>query len=70
MEMVPLCSVVLDVGERFEVGGRSFGARLIGELVGGRWEGERFKASMIGAASCLRLLASGQGRPSADQSRK
>jgi hypothetical protein len=51
MEMIPLCSVWLDVGTRFPVGKTAFGDRLIGELTGGRWEGERFKASMVGVAA-------------------
>ena len=51
MEMVPLCSVVLELGKRYEVGKTAFGERLIGEIVGARWEGERFKAKMVGAAA-------------------
>ncbi|MBW2497766.1 MAG: DUF3237 domain-containing protein [Deltaproteobacteria bacterium] len=51
MEMIPLCSVELDVGTRYPVGRTPFGDRLIGEITGGRWEGERFKANMVGVAA-------------------
>jgi hypothetical protein len=51
MELIPLCSVQLDVGTRYPVGKTPFGQRLIGELTGARWEGERFKAKMVGAAA-------------------
>jgi len=51
MKLVPLAKVVIDVGERFEVGKTPFGARMIGEITGARWEGERFRAKMVGAAS-------------------
>ena len=51
MEMIPLCSVEIDVGTRFEVGKTGFGQRLIGEIMAARWEGERFKAKMVGAAA-------------------
>jgi hypothetical protein len=61
MEMVPLCSVELDVGKRFPIGKTGFGERLIGELTGGRWEGERFKAKMVGAAAADWALESDDG---------
>ena len=51
MKMVPLCSVEIDLGERYAVGGKAFGERLIGEFLGCRWKGERFNAKMIGAAA-------------------
>lgn len=51
MEMIPLCSVEINVGERFEIGKTGFGQRLIGDIVASRWEGERFKARMVGAAA-------------------
>ena len=49
--LVPLARVVIDVGERFEVGRTPFGSRLIGEIRAARWEGERFRAKMVGAAA-------------------
>ena len=51
MELIPLCAVRLDVGQRFPIGKTPFGERLIGELTGARWEGERFKANMVGVAA-------------------
>jgi len=49
--LVPLAGVVIDVGERFEVGRTPFGSRLIGEIRGARWLGERFRARMVGSAA-------------------
>lgn len=51
MKLVPLAKVVIDVGERFEIGATPFGARMIGEITGAHWEGERFRAKMVGAAA-------------------
>ena len=51
MRLVPLAQVVIDVSRRLEVGRTPFGTRAIGELAGARWEGERFRARMVGAAA-------------------
>jgi hypothetical protein len=51
MRLVPLAKVAIDVGQRLEVGRTPFGSRLIGEISGARWEGERFRAKMVGAAA-------------------
>lgn len=50
-QLVPLAKVVIDVGERFEIGRTPFGSRLIGEIRAARWEGVRFRARMIGSAA-------------------
>ena len=61
MEMIPLCSVEIDVGEKFEIGKTGFGQRLIGEIVAARWQGNRFKAKMVGAASADWALTTEDG---------
>jgi hypothetical protein len=51
VKLVPLARVVIDVGERLDVGRTPFGSRLVGEIRGARWEGERFRAKMVGVAA-------------------
>jgi hypothetical protein len=51
MRLVPLARAVIDVGELIQVGRTPFGSRLVGEIRGARWEGERFRAKMVGAAA-------------------
>jgi len=51
LELVPLCTMEVSVREIFQVGRGLWGTRGIGELVSGRLEGERLRASQLGAAA-------------------
>jgi hypothetical protein len=58
--------VEIEVKQRIEVGRTPFGSRLIGELAGARWEGERFRARMIGAAAADWAVAADDGLTDVD----
>jgi len=48
--LVPLCEVVIELGELRHVD-TAAGRRLVGEILGSRWEGERLRASQVGTGS-------------------
>lgn len=49
LELVPLARVTVAAGERHRVDGGPFGDRLVVGIREGRWEGERLRASVVGA---------------------
>ena len=51
IDLIPLCSMELEVGEILPIGRGLFGTRGIGEIVRGRLEGERLRASQLGRAA-------------------
>lgn len=50
-ELRPLCTAVLDLGEARTIATGEHGTRLVAEIVGARFEGERFNASLLGTAA-------------------
>jgi hypothetical protein len=61
LELVPLCKMEVSVSEIFQVGRGLWGTRGIGELVSGRLEGERLRASQLGVAAADWGLVSDDG---------
>jgi hypothetical protein len=51
LELRPLCSATYQLGEMATISEGPTGTRLISEIVGARFEGERFKASLHGHAA-------------------
>jgi len=49
--LVPLCHAVYELGETRMISSGSTGTRLISEITGARYEGERFTASLLGTAN-------------------
>jgi hypothetical protein len=48
--LVPLCGARIELGELRHVD-TAAGRRLVGEIVGSRWEGERLRASQVGSGA-------------------
>ena len=48
--LVPLCRATIHLGELRHVD-TAAGRRLVGEILGSRWEGERLRASQVGSGS-------------------
>jgi hypothetical protein len=61
LELVPLCSAVIRVGEVVTLEGTPSGTLMIGELASSRWEGERLRARQRGRAAADWLLLSPDG---------
>lgn len=61
LTLEPLCTASFDVSEMIVVGRGLFGTRGIGELVGGRLEGERLSASQLGQAAADWALVTDDG---------
>jgi len=61
IELVPLCTMTLEISEIFQVGRGLFGSRGIGELINGRLEGERLRADQLGRAAADWGLVSDDG---------
>jgi hypothetical protein len=61
LELIPLCTMELEIGDIFQVGRGLFGSRGIGEIVRGRLEGERLRASQLGRAAADWGLVSDDG---------
>lgn len=66
MEMIPVCSVVIDVGTVHDVGKTGFGHRGIGDITAARWEGERLNAKLVGSAAADWALTSEDGLVAVD----
>jgi hypothetical protein len=65
-ELRPLCHATFEVGAPTVVGSGPAGTRLIAEITGARFEGERFKASLTGASSADWAVVEPDGRILAD----
>ena len=65
LELVPLCEVVMKVGDSQQLGRTPTGDMMIGEIVSARWEGERLRASLRGhtAADWMTFAPDGTGLP-------
>jgi hypothetical protein len=61
LELVPLCTMELGIGETFAVGRGLFGTRVVGELVRGRLEGEKLRAGQVGSAAADWALIADDG---------
>ena len=61
IELVPLCIFTAEVSQIFPIGRGLYGTRGVGELTNGRLEGERLKASQLGAAAADWGLVSDDG---------
>jgi len=61
LELVPLCSARLPVGDVLQIDGTPTGNLMVGELRGCRFEGERFSASQRGAAAADWLTVTPSG---------
>jgi hypothetical protein len=51
LELKPLCTATYELGEMSTISDGPTGTRLISEIVGARFEGERFNASLHGRAA-------------------
>src|SRR4051794_27120756 len=49
IELVPLARVSVARGDAHRIEGGPFGNRVVAGIAGGRWEGERLNASIVGA---------------------
>ena len=49
LELMPLARVSVAAGAVFKVSGGPFGNRVVAGISDGRWEGERFSGSIVGA---------------------
>jgi hypothetical protein len=56
IELIPLCRVEMAVGTALRLGATPAGRRLIGVTAGGRWEGERLRASVEGIAADFMVI--------------
>jgi hypothetical protein len=65
-ELRPLCHATFELAEPVVVSGGAAGIRLVAEITGARFEGERFRASMIGASSADWAVVEPDGRIVAD----
>lgn len=61
LTLKPLCTFTFQVSEMIAVGRGPFGTRGIGELVGGRLNGERIHADQLGRAAADWALISDDG---------
>jgi hypothetical protein len=61
LELVPLCKMEVSISEIFQAGRGLWGTRGIGELVSGKLEGERLRASQLGVAAADWGLVSDDG---------
>ena len=59
IELIPLCTVVLDLAPSLAVGTGPGGDRSIGEIRGAKFEGVRLKGSLAGAAAADWLVRTG-----------
>jgi len=49
LELIPLARVSVAAGAVFKVSGGPFGNRVVAGISDGRWDGERFSGSIVGA---------------------
>jgi len=61
LDLVPLCTLELEIGDIFQIGRGLYGTRGIGEIVRGRLEGERLRAAQLGSAAADWGLVSDDG---------
>jgi hypothetical protein len=66
IELVPLCTAKVQLKPPIEIGPAVFGSRMIFEVVSIETEGERFRATMEGAAAADWLLVGPGGEASLD----
>ena len=51
LQLVPLCSAVIDISEAIVLENTPTGTKMVGEIASSRWEGERLQASQRGRAA-------------------
>jgi hypothetical protein len=66
LELVPLCSAMLDIGDVTVMEASPLGTLMIGEIVGARFDGERFSARLKGRAAADWLTLGPDGTASVD----
>ena len=65
LELVPLCEVVMQVGEVHSLGNGSAGDMMIGDIIRSSWQGERLRAEQRGRAAgdWMTFGSDGSGTP-------
>ena len=66
LELVPLCSAVIEVGEAIVLENTPTGTLMVGEIRDSRWEGERFRARQRGRAAADWLSVAPDGTATVD----
>jgi hypothetical protein len=59
VELIPLCTAVVEVGPSLAVGAGPAGGRSVGEILAVTVEGERMRASLAGAAAADWMIRNG-----------
>jgi hypothetical protein len=59
INLIPLCTAVVEVGTSWDVGAGPAGSRSVAEIRSAVFQGERFNASMAGVAAADWMLANG-----------
>ena len=59
IELVPLCSAVVEVGANLAIGEGPAGHRSVGEIRAARFDGERLQASLAGTAAADWMVRTG-----------
>lgn len=59
IELVPLCTVVIDLAPSLAIGTGPAGDRSVGEIRGATFDGERLKATLAGSAAADWLVRTG-----------
>jgi hypothetical protein len=60
IELIPLCTAVLDVAPPLAIGAGPAGGRSVGEIRAARLEGDRMNASLAGAAAADWMVLNGR----------
>ena len=66
LELVPLCSAVMEVGEAIVLENTPTGTLMVGEIRDSRWDGERFRARQRGRAAADWLDVAPDGTATVD----
>ena len=66
LELVPICRVEISVSEAIVLENTPTGTLMIGEINASRWEGERFRAALRGAAAADWLSVAPDGTATVD----
>jgi len=63
LELIPLARVSVAAGAVFKVSGGPFGNRVVAGISDGRWDGERFSGSIVGAGGDWAMPSDGDAMP-------
>ncbi|WP_433508154.1 DUF3237 domain-containing protein [Pseudonocardia halophobica] len=66
IELVPLCTLRIELKPPIEVGCGAAGTRLVGELASAKIEGERLSAEMVGSAAADWIVVGPEGTAMVD----